>query len=70
MSRSKAEDRTWETYGDGCRGKRWYPSKAHAQSAVRRSQLERGQDGRMNAYRCKACGRWHIGHRPYRVAGD
>lgn len=65
MTRSKAPMGTWASYAPGCRGKRAYPSKAHAQSAVRTSQQDRGQDATMNAYRCKVCKGWHIGHGRY-----
>lgn len=52
-------------FGNGCRGKAHYRSKRQANGRIR--VLER--DGKtepatMNAYKCKACRTWHIGHRP------
>lgn len=43
-------------------GKRVYARKRDAKVAMRR--LRRGRRTRLHAYRCRACGGWHLGHRP------
>ena len=40
-------------------------SKAHAAAAAKTATARFG-DGQMGAYRCRACGKWHIGHRSRR----
>lgn len=51
-----------------CQGKNTYFSKAEAKSAIKRL-LTHGVDaqrhrGRLRAYRCPHCHRFHIGHTP------
>ena len=55
-------------YGNDCRGKAPHPSKRHAlaegrtlvASGVTRPGLV------LNAYRCRQCKKWHLGHSPRR----
>lgn len=52
-------------YTNGCRGKRHYPSKKHANGTIK-TMLRKGTvklPHRLNAYKCKACRDWHIGNR-------
>ena len=48
-----------------CEGKRRYPSPAAAQRDAAKLARERG--GAIDAYPCAFCGRWHVGHTPWRV---
>lgn len=52
-----------DIYGNGCRGKKGYPSKAHADAAVRLAKRDRprGDDNRLSSYKCRACRKWHWG---------
>jgi hypothetical protein len=51
------------TFASGCRGKITFTSKRQA-LGVRRVMVKRGASdaATLGAYRCKACGRWHIGN--------
>ena len=44
----------------GCMGKQRYPSKRMAMATARLIH-ERHSDW-MSPYRCKLCGKWHLGH--------
>lgn len=53
-------------YEKGCRGKRHYVSRRRANGAIR-VLVQSGaipDDGTMNAYKCRSCRTWHIGHKP------
>lgn len=52
-------------YSNGCRGKAHYSSKAVANAKIR-AVIQDGHpdDGTLNAYKCRVCKSWHIGHRP------
>lgn len=52
-------------YLNGCRGKQHYPSKSFARAKIQQA-IAHGHpdDGTLNAYKCKACKSWHIGHKP------
>lgn len=45
-----------------CEGKVRHESAAGANIA--RAKLARRDDDRMNAYHCRFCGGWHVGHAP------
>jgi hypothetical protein len=45
-----------------CPRKRSYPTRAAAQRAVRRAEYD-GWD-HMEPYRCRGCGKYHVGHPP------
>lgn len=51
---------------DRCEGKQRYGTEARAllivQRLVERSNLPKRANKRLNAYRCKSCGFWHVGH--------
>ena len=46
----------------GC-SKRRYPCRRNARAKA--AAVERRRGDRMNAYRCSACGAWHVGHLKY-----
>lgn len=50
------------TYHLSCAGKIRHDSEAKAWRHINGIMRRRGADGKMNAYRCKYCGFWHIGH--------
>lgn len=53
-------------YDKRCRGKAHYSSKRRAEAQIR-VLIDRGRipdDGTMNAYKCRTCRTWHIGHKP------
>jgi len=44
-------------------GKLSYDSRSDAARALAQLfRAGRGSEHRMNAYQCRACGKWHIGH--------
>lgn len=45
----------------GCGGKRVYESHATATKMAKRTR--RQYENRVEAYRCRACGRWHVGEK-------
>ena len=47
----------------GCVGKERYPSKRHAEAAVRHMKGDGRGRSTLGAYRCKGrCGAWHVGN--------
>jgi hypothetical protein len=42
--------------------RKWAYTEAEARQLVRLSHRQRGDEGRQHAYRCGACGCWHVGH--------
>lgn len=46
---------------DSCLSKKRYPAQQRAQIAV--ENLERNGEEGVQAYECRFCGHWHVGHR-------
>lgn len=59
----RARDPQYST-GNCSTGKREYVSKADARLALKRM---RGTTGHLDAYLCRGCDRWHVGHLPKMV---
>ncbi len=49
---------------DGCSGKRSYLKREAIERAASYDETLR-HDVEFNAYHCKKCDAWHVGHRPY-----
>jgi hypothetical protein len=54
-------------YLAGCKGKRGYPSRAHARAFLKRSRkldgfIEDDSGLRKAVYKCRTCSLWHIGN--------
>jgi len=45
-------------------GKRRYAHKQLAMAHVARLRAQGATNNASNAYRCRICGGWHVGHRP------
>lgn len=48
-------------HSETCAGKKPYGTRDEARSAA--AALHRAKGWRVSAYRCKACAKWHVGHR-------
>lgn len=57
-----------ERNDDGCVNKNRYPTRAFALKTLRAQKGIRSKrgGGRVDAYLCKACDSWHLGHDPKR----
>jgi hypothetical protein len=61
------QDRSWDgaaQFGNECRNKVPHTSKRLATGALRVLKAAPDVEGaeRLNVYKCKACGHWHVGH--------
>ncbi len=63
MDRRPTIDRT-ET-DRGCTAKMAYPTMNKARNAASKVAIRNGDGKPMNAYKCKRCRQYHIGHKPY-----
>jgi hypothetical protein len=59
-----AVSRPTSTKGRGCGGKRRHATREDAELEVGRKVARGAPNGAYNAYRCRSCGSWHVGHRP------
>lgn len=58
--RKVSDKKIWSVYNRGCDGKREFPSFEDAEIAADEMWDEQGAD--LSPYKCKACGKWHLGN--------
>jgi len=58
--RKVSDKKIWSVYSRGCDGKRDFISYEEAELAADEMWDEQRVD--LSPYRCKACGKWHLGN--------
>lgn len=53
----------WSSRSTSCSSGKWtYPDRAQAKTHA--AKMRAAGHGGLRPYRCRECGRWHVGHKP------